>query len=122
MLLNRIKERGKEFDMSLQDIAEATHISPNTIYSWRVKNPRTDKLKQVAKVLHTTTDYLNGLTDDPSIPNNNENHINSNTLTWLDLDMPYGGTVPDELKDYYKAMAEQYIKQHPEILKKRDDK
>ncbi len=122
MLLNRIKERGKEFDMSLQDIANATNISPNTIYSWRIKTPRTDKLKEVAKVLHTTTDYLNGLTDDPSIPNNSENHINSNTLTWLDLDMPYGGTVPDELKDYYKAMAEQYIKQHPEILKKRDEK
>lgn len=86
MLLNRIKERGKEFDMSLQDIAEATHISPNTIYSWRVKTPRTDKLKQVA------------------------------------MDMPYGGSVPDELKDYYKALAEQYIKQHPEILKKRDEK
>lgn len=122
MLLNRIKERGKEFDMSLQDIANATNISPNTIYSWRIKTPRTDKLKEVAKILHTTTDYLNGLTDDPTIPNNSENHINSNTLTWLDLDMPYGGTVPDELKDYYKAMAEQYIKQHPEILKKRDEK
>ncbi|PWT66420.1 XRE family transcriptional regulator, partial [Limosilactobacillus reuteri] len=77
--------------MSLQDIAEATQISPNTIYSWRAKTPRTDKLKEVAKVLHTTTDYLNGLTDDPNIPNSNENHINSNTLTWLDLDMPYGG-------------------------------
>lgn len=122
MLLNRIKERGKEFDMSLQDIANATNISPNTIYSWRIKTPRTDKLKEVAKVLNTTTDYLLGRTDDPTIPNNSENHINSNTLTWLDLDMPYGGSVPDELKDYYKAMAEQYIKQHPEILEKRDDK
>lgn len=80
MLLNRIKERGKEFDMSLQDIANATNISANTIYSWRIKTPRTDKLKEVAKVLHTTTDYLNGLTDNPSIPEGNS------SITDADLD------------------------------------
>ena len=80
MLLDRIKERGKEFDMSLQQIAQAAQISPNTIYSWRVKTPRADKLKEVAKVLHTTTEYLNGSTDDPSIPDKKQ------TITDADLD------------------------------------
>lgn len=118
----RIKKLSKNFDLSLQDIAEQAKIGINTIYKWKNYDPKGTDLAKVANILHTTTDYLLGRTDDPTIPNNSENHINSNTLTWLDLDMPYGGTVPDELKDYYKAMAEQYIKQHPEILKKRDDK
>ena len=118
----RIKKLSKNFDLTLQDIAEQAKIGINTIYKWKNYDPKGTDLAKVANILHTTTDYLLGRTDDPSIPNNNENHINSNTLTWLDLDMPYGGTVPDELKDYYKAMAEQYIKQHPEILKKRDEK
>ena len=117
----RTKKLAKIRKMSLREVNDKAKLGTNTIYNWKSKKPGSDALAAVAKVLHTTTDYLNGLTDDPNIPNN-ENHINSNTLTWLDLDMPYGGSVPDELKDYYKAMAEQYIKQHPEILKKRDDK
>ncbi len=117
----RIKKLSKKLDKNLQEVAIEAGLGKNAIYKWQTQNPKAIDLAEVAKVLNTTTDYLNGLTDDPSIPNNNENRINSNTLTWLDLDMPYGGSVPDELKDYYKAMAEQYIKQHPETLKKRDD-
>lgn len=118
----RIKKLSKKLDKNLQEVAVEAGLGKNAIYKWQAQNPKAIDLAEVAKVLNTTTDYLLGRTDDPSIPNNSENHINSNTLTWLDLDMPYGGTVPDELKDYYKAMAEQYIKQHPEILEKRDDK
>ena len=117
MLLERIKERAKQFGFSLSDIAEKTGISPNTVYSWRVKTPRSDKLKQVAELLHTTTDYLNGLTDNhniPGKPGESEKH----GLTWQDLDMPYGGTIPDELKGMYRALAEQYVKDHPDSLKK----
>lgn len=119
--VERIKKLAKERGLTLQQAAEKAGIGINSIYRWNKVTPSSNSLEKVANILHTTTDYLLGRTDDPNIPNN-ENHINSNTLTWLDLDMPYGGSVPDELKDYYKAMAEQYIKQHPEILKKRDDK
>lgn len=120
--VERIKKLAKERGLSLQQAAEKAGIGINSIYRWDKVTPSSNSLEKVANILHTTTDYLLGRTDDPNIPNSNENNINSNTLTWLDLDMPYGGSVPDELKDYYKAMAEQYIKQHPEILKKRDDK
>lgn len=114
MLLERIKERAKKFDLTLSDVAEKTGISSNTVYSWRKKTPRSDKLKQVAELLHTTTDYLNGLTDNPDIPGKTEKH----GLTWQDLDMPYGGEIPDELKGMYRALAEQYVKDHPDSLKK----
>lgn len=117
MLLERIKERAKQFGFSLSDIAEKTGISPNTVYSWRVKTPRSDKLKQVAELLHTTTDYLNGLTDNPNIPGKS-GESEKHGLTWQDLDMPYGGKIPDELKGMYRALAEQYVKDHPDSLKK----
>ncbi len=119
MLLERIKKRAKSFDMSLQDVAEATGISPNTIYSWRKKTPRTDKLQQVAEVLHTTTDYLSGATDDPAKPKSAKNH----KLTWKDLGQNYGGDdpVPDEFQTMIDSLAEGYFKAHPELKHKNDE-
>lgn len=122
VLYSRITDLTALKKMSLAELERKLGFSNGIISTWKKSNPSIDKVEKVANLFDTTTDYLLGRTDDPTIPNNSENHINSNTLTWLDLDMPYGGTVPDELKDYYKAMAEQYIKQHPEILEKRDDK
>lgn len=116
MLLDRIKQRAKSFDMNLQDVAQETGISQNTIYSWRIKTPRSDKLKQVAELLHTTTDYLNGLTDNPDIPKE-QNH----KLTWKDLGMPYGGDVPDDFKNMVDSLAEGYFKNHPELRKNKHD-
>lgn len=118
VLYSRITDLTALKKMSLAELERKLGFSNGIISTWKKSNPSIDKVEKVANLFDTTTDYLLGRTDDPTIPNNSENHINSNTLTWLDLDMPYGGTVPDELKDYYKAMAEQYIKQHPEILKK----
>lgn len=120
--VERIKKLAKERGLTLQQVAKKAGIGINSIYRWNKVTPSSNSLEKVAKVFNVTPDYLRGYIDDPRIPNNDNNNINSNTLTWLDLDMPYGGSVPDELKDYYKAMAEQYIKQHPEILEKRDDK
>lgn len=114
MLLDRIKQRAKSFDMSLQDVAEKTGISPNTVYSWRVKTPRSDKLKQVAELLNTTTDYLNGLTDDPTIPSSESN----TPTTFEDLGLPYKGMIPEDVNDMYRAIAKQYAEKHN--LPKRD--
>ena len=108
-----VKKIAKQRGLSLQKVAEEAGLGINSIYDWRKIDPSISKVQKVADVLHVS---LNELVNDDS------NNISNDTLTWLDLDMPYGGTVPDELKDYYKAMAEQYIKQHPEILKKRDEK
>lgn len=106
--------------MSLAELERKLGFSNGIISTWKKSNPSIDKVEKVANLFHTTTDYLLGRTDDPSIPDSSA--LSDDNLTWLDLDMPYGGSVPDELKDYYKALAEQYIKQHPEILKKRDEK
>lgn len=106
MLLDRIKQRAKSLDMSLQDVAEKTGISPNTVYSWRTKTPRSDKLKQVAELLNTTTDYLNGLTDDP-------NPISSDKPSAIDLKEPhifsYGGKpISDDDMEIIRSILERH--------------
>lgn len=106
VLYSRITDLTALKKMSLAELERKLGFSNGIISTWKKSNPSIDKVEKVANLFDTTTDYLLGRTDDPTIPNNSENHINSNTLTWLDLDMPYGGTVPDELKDYYKAMAD----------------
>ena len=44
--------------------------------------------------------------------------LNGSELTWADLGMPYGGEIPDELKDTYADIARGYFKRHPEYLNK----
>ena len=111
--VERIKKLAKERGLTLQQVAEKAGIGINSIYRWNKVTPSSNSLEKVAKVFNVTPDYLRGYTDKDKT---------EGKIQWKDLGMPYGGSVPDELKDYYKAMAEQYIKQHPEILKKRDEK
>lgn len=116
----RIKKLAKKRGYSLQALAEKAEIGINTIYKWKNYDPKGTDLAKVAKPLNTTTDYLLGRTDNPSIPDDTAD--SENDLSWADLDMPYGGKIPDELKGYYKAIAIQYAKDHPELMNKRDDK
>lgn len=81
MIFERIKDLAKKQHFSnLQEVAEKAGYGKNLIYSWKRKKPNSDSLKAVAKVLNTTTDYLNGLTDNPNIPGESEKH----SLTWQD--------------------------------------
>lgn len=108
----RIQFLAKKYGFSLQQVAEKAGIGINTIYKWKRQNPKGVDLAKVADILHTSTDYLLARTDNPA-------KLDSDSgLTWQDLDMPYGGEIPDELKGMYRALAEQYVKDHPDSLKK----
>ena len=63
-----------------------------------------DELKAIALALNTSADMLLDLKDPE--------------LTWADLGMPYGGKIPEELKDTYADIARGYFKRHPEYLDK----
>lgn len=113
----RIKKLAKEQHLSLVEVNDRAKLGTRTIYHWKNKQPSVASLTAVANVLHTTTDYLNGLTNDPS-PIHDVFKDNEPGITWTDLDMPYGGVIPDDLKNMYKAIAEQYVKDHPDSLDK----
>lgn len=64
----RIKYLAKNKGLSLQKVAELSHIGINTIYKWKNYDPKGTDLAEVAKTLNTTTDYLLARTDDPVVP------------------------------------------------------
>lgn len=96
--------------ISLQKVAEDNNFSSNLIYRWQKTDPKGKDLAKIADYFHVTTDYLLGRSKDPL--------LDENSITWQDLGMPYGGKIPDDLKGYYKVLAEQYVKEHPERFKK----
>lgn len=80
-------------------------MSTNLIYSWKnKKHPSKTSLKKVADILITTPEFLERIKPVSS----------EKGLTWQDFGTAYGGRIPDDLKDMYKALAEQYVKNHPE--------
>ncbi|WP_297581746.1 helix-turn-helix domain-containing protein [uncultured Lactobacillus sp.] len=76
----RIKKLSKKLDKNLQEVAIEAGLGKNAIYKWQTQNPKAIDLAEVAKVLNTTTDYLLGNIDDPSIPDKKQ------TITDADLD------------------------------------
>lgn len=61
---------------SQEDLARISGVRVNTIARYEAgitKSPEADKLVAIADALQTTTDYLLGRTDDPSVPGSGNN-------------------------------------------------
>lgn len=69
----RIKKLAKKHHLTLAKVNDLAGIGTNSIYRWKKQTPTSNNLQKVANVLHTSTDYLLGNTDDPS-PINSKNH------------------------------------------------
>lgn len=112
---DRIKKLAKNQKLSLMQVNNRAGLGERSIYHWKNQKPNIVSLRAVAKVLHTSTDYLLGNTDDPTqiSPKIDDDE----DLTWQDFGMAYGGRIPDDLRKMYTAMAEQYVKDHPEALR-----
>lgn len=66
---------------SLRVLSEDAGLSPNVVYGWKTKQPSSQSLEKVAKVLNVSTDYLLGNTDE-MMPNKKA----SSDPTEIDLD------------------------------------
>lgn len=63
-LIDRVKEVSKKNGLSLTELAIKAGIGEKSIYSWNKREPTVATLQKVADVLHVSTDYLLGRTDD----------------------------------------------------------
>lgn len=72
----KIREAREALNMSQRDLAKAIGISPNTLcgYETGLHDPKSDQLVRIAKTLHTTVDFLLGITD------SNSAHTNSSMM------------------------------------------
>lgn len=64
----RIKARRKECRLSADEVAAELGVSRATVYRYEsaeITNMGIDKIEPLARVLHTTPEYLMGWTDDP---------------------------------------------------------
>ncbi|MCT3044858.1 XRE family transcriptional regulator [Leuconostoc mesenteroides] len=95
-LVSRIKEVAKKQNMSLIDVALKAGIAENSIYGWTQKTPKSDTLSKVADVLHVSTDYLLGRTDEmnPAQSNNELSGFDEEIMMAFD-----GKPIPDEDKE-----------------------
>ncbi|WP_249906102.1 helix-turn-helix domain-containing protein [Lactobacillus amylovorus] len=117
ILANNIKELRKQKKLNQIELAKQLNVSQQTIGAWETGRaiPGSDTLDTLANYFNVTTDYLLGRDIDQE-----PDHNDDTAVTWSDLGtpMPYGGKIPDELKDTYADLAKSYFKRHPEYLNK----
>ena len=63
-LVSRTKEIAQKRGLSLKALAAKAGLAEKSIYSWDRSTPKADNLQKVADVLHVSTDYLLGRTDE----------------------------------------------------------
>lgn len=62
-LISRTRNIAKLRGLSLDDVALKAGLSAKSIYNWGRNSPKSENLQKVADVLHVSTDYLLGRTD-----------------------------------------------------------
>lgn len=106
------KKRG----LSQAQLAEKLDIGTSTLgmYETNKREPSYETLLNIANFFNTSIDELLGRNANTK----SESTKDDIALTWSDLDMPmpYGGKLPEELKDTYVDLAKSYFKRHPEML------
>ncbi len=72
MIGERIKSLRENLGLSQEELAHSTGMHKNTIARWERDElqPRGTSLAKIARALRTTSTYLLGETDDPSMPRN----------------------------------------------------
>lgn len=70
VLLDNIKKESNKRGYSLRKLNDLSGLKPNIIYSWAKQEPSLTSLQKVADVLHVSTDYLLGRTDEPQSTSN----------------------------------------------------
>ncbi|MCT3115603.1 helix-turn-helix domain-containing protein [Leuconostoc lactis] len=95
-LVSRTKEVAQQRGLSLKTLASKAGLAENAIYRWDDNNPKSDNLRKVADVLHVSTDYLLGRTDEmnPAQSNNELSGFDEEIMMAFD-----GKPIPDEDKE-----------------------
>lgn len=106
----RIKELAKKRKLTLSKVNDLAGIGTNSIYRWKTQSPTVNNLKKVAKVLHTSTDYLLGNTDDPSPSTKKENHPYVDITDDETIYSYRGKPVPKEYLDVIRNLMDSDIR------------
>lgn len=95
-IYDRIKEISNKKGVSIDYVNDKAGLSNKAIYGWKKSTPKADNLQKVADVLHVSTDYLLGRTDEmnPAQSNNELSGFDEEIMMAFD-----GKPIPDEDKE-----------------------
>lgn len=108
-LFERTKNLSKQKGWNLQTTAEKAGLSQNAIYNWKTKEPSKVSLKAVADVLHVSTDYLLGRTDEMNTTSSNKkvaDILDNETILSFD-GMEIDEEDKEKLREYARFIIEQ---------------
>lgn len=112
-ILSRTKEVAKLRGISLTETAIKAGLAEKSIYSWDRSTPKADNLQKVADVLHVSTDYLLGRTDEmnTSLANNKPTEVDIKKAIEQDIMLAFDG----------KPISDKYKRIIIELLSEEDD-
>lgn len=112
-LISRTKDIAKLRGLSLDDVALKAGLSAKSIYNWGRNSPKSENLQKVADVLHVSTDYLLGRTDEmnPSLANNKPTEVDIKKAIEQDIMLAFDG----------KPISDKYKRIIIELLSEEDD-
>ena len=95
-IFERTKETAQRQGLTVSMLEKRANLSENSLYTWKKSTPKADNLRKVADVLHVSTDYLLGRTDEmnPAQSNNELSGFDEEIMMAFD-----GKPIPDEDKE-----------------------
>lgn len=95
-IFERTKEAAQRQGLTVSMLEKRANLSENSLYTWKKSTPKADNLRKVADVLHVSTDYLLGRTDEmnPARSNNELSGFDEEIMMAFD-----GKPIPDEDKE-----------------------
>ncbi|MCT3072553.1 XRE family transcriptional regulator [Leuconostoc citreum] len=108
-LISRTKDIAKLRGLSLDDVALKAGLSAKSIYNWGRNSPKSENLQKVADVLHVSTDYLLGRTDEMNATSSDKkvtDILDNETILAFD-GMEIAEEDKEKLREYARFIIEQ---------------
>lgn len=108
-LIDRVKETAKKNGYSLTELAVKAGIGEKSIYAWTTREPTVATLQKVADVLHVSTDYLLGRTDEMNATSSDKkvtDILDNETILAFD-GMEIAEEDKEKLREYARFIIEQ---------------
>ncbi|WP_370673050.1 helix-turn-helix domain-containing protein [Leuconostoc lactis] len=98
-IFERTKETAQRQGLTVSMLEKRANLSENSLYTWKKSTPKADNLKKVADVLHVSTDYLLGRTDEMNYISDDNKQIDLKDTLDNEIMLAFDGhEIPDEDK------------------------
>jgi transcriptional regulator with XRE-family HTH domain len=96
MFAKRLKELRKKRKLTMQEVADSIGVAKSTYagYESGYRQPTIESIQIISKKLHTSADYLLGLTESPDPP-----ELNHNAKEYLNYEQLHWDGIPLEKED-----------------------